>query len=417
MSTKRRDFQRTTAINKMAALKKRVKGMQGGTSAGKTYGILPLVINKAAKNPDLDFSVVSESIPHLKRGAMKDFIKIMKATKRWIEERFNKTDRIYTFANGSTIEFFSADDDTKLRGARRDYLYINEANNVTFKAYQELATRTKKGIWLDWNPVASFWFHEELAHDDDAEMIILTYLDNEACPENVIHDMEKAKRKAETSAYWANYYRVYGLGLIGTLEGTIFTNWKTIGTVPREARLLGYGLDFGYTNDPTALVAVYKWNGKYIVDEVIYQTGLKNREIFDLFKERTDPWDRTGVYVWCDSAEPKSIDDLVVYGMAAEPAEKGRDSIKNGIDIMQQVEWLVTEKSTNIIKEFRRYSWAQDKTGKRLNVPEDVFNHAMDALRYFTIMNIAPRNSTQGYKTKSRFNKLEKFKDKNEYDD
>jgi phage terminase large subunit len=368
-------FVRTTVINKILNLTKFVKGIQGGTSAGKTFSVLPVLIDIATKTKLTEISVVAESIPHLKRGAMKDFKKIMVETGRFVDSRWNATDFKYTFANGSQIEFFSADNDSKLRGARRDYLYMNEANNMTFHAYTELASRTKKGVYLDWNPVNEFWFHTDLKDDNDVDFLIVNYLDNEACPESALNFILKAKEKAKTSTYWENWYNVYGLGLIGNLEGVIFNNWQTIDTIPNDARLLGYGLDFGYTNDPTAIVEVYKWNDKRIVNEICYQKELSNSQIAKLIP--------TKMPVYCDSAEPKSIAELTKLGVRAFGVTKGADSINFGIQVMQEQDYLVTNQSTNLIKELRKYAWDKDKkTGAKLNKPIDDFNHAIDGFRY-----------------------------------
>lgn len=368
-------FIRTTVINKIKALTKFVKGIQGGTSAGKTFGVLPVLIDIAAKNPLTEISVVAESIPHLKRGAMKDFKKIMVETNRFVFARWNATDFKYTFANGSQIEFFSADNDSKLRGARRDYLYMNEANNMTFHAYTELASRTKLGVYLDWNPVNEFWFHTDLMNDDDVDFIIVNYLDNEACPESALNFINKAKEKALTSSYWENWYKVYGLGQIGTLDGVIFTNWKQIDTIPEDARLLGYGLDFGYSNDPTAIVEVYKWNDQRILNEICYQKELSNSQIAKFIKTK-EP-------CYCDSAEPKSIAELKAFGINAFGVTKGADSINFGVQTMQSQDYLVTKSSLNLIKELRKYAWDKDKkTGDKLNKPVDAWNHGIDASRY-----------------------------------
>jgi len=378
-------FIRTTVINKIKALTKFVKGIQGGTSAGKTYGVLPILIDIATKTPLTEISVVAESIPHLKRGAMKDFKKIMTETGRWFDQRWNATDFKYTFANGSQIEFFSADNDSKLRGARRDYLYMNEANNMLFHAYTELASRTKLGVYLDWNPTEEFWFHTDLQNDDDVDFIVVNYLDNEACPESALNFINKAKEKALTSTYWDNWYKVYGLGQLGQLEGVIFDNWQTIDSIPQEAKIIGYGLDFGYSNDPTALIAVYEYDGKIIADECIYSTGLLNSDIISLMKhEKRLP-------IWADSAEPKSIEEIRRSGWNIKPVVKGADSITFGISVLQDREILVTKSSTNLIKELRRYSWDTDKAGKKLNKPIDEMNHAIDALRYFAMMALAIR--------------------------
>ena len=367
-------LQRTTAINKILALKRRIKIIQGGTSAGKTFGIIPVLIDKAAKKSGLEISIVAESIPHLRRGALRDFLKIMKWTNRFQEDRFNKSHLKYEFANGSFIEFFSADDASKLRGARRDILYINECNNVTFEAYNELSIRTKRCIYLDFNPANEFWVHRELKDESDADFIILTYKDNEGLDEGIIQQIEKNRLKAKTSAYWSNWWTVYGEGKVGQLQGAVFTNYKTIDRIPEEARLIGIGLDFGYSADPTAIIAVYKYNEQRILDEMTYQTGLLNSDISKILPK--------DVPVYADSAEPKSIADIQRYGITIKGVTKGKDSVNYGIDVMQRQDYLVTSQSTNLIKELRSYCWDKDKTGKQLNKPIDKFNHALDAVRY-----------------------------------
>ena len=377
----------TTAIRKIEALKKRIKIIQGGTSAGKTYGILPILITKAATYPRLEISVVAESIPHLRRGALKDFLKIMKETGRYFEERFNRTLLRYEFGNGSVIEFFSADDSSKLRGARRDILYINECNNVTFESYNELSIRTKKEVYLDFNPANEFWVHKELKDEPESDFLILTYMDNEALDNSIVQQIEKNRDKAATSAYWANWWKVYGLGELGSLEGVIFSNWKTIDTIPTEAKLVGIGLDFGYTNDPTAIIEIYNYNNTRIVNQLKYQTGLLNSDIAKLLPK--------DVIVYADSSEPKSIEEIKRYGITIKGVTKGKDSINYGIDVMQRQSYLVTSNSTDLIKELRSYTWDVDKQGTRLNKPIDNFNHAIDALRYHEMESLG-MNSNYG---------------------
>jgi phage terminase large subunit len=367
-------FKKTTAIKKILNLKKRIKIIQGGTSAGKTFGIIPVLIDKAARHEGLEISIVAETIPHLRRGALKDFLKIMKWTGRFFEDRFNKSLLRYEFANGSVIEFFSADDSSKLRGARRDILYINECNNVTFDSYNELAIRTRKEVYLDFNPANEFWVHTELKDEPDSDFLILTYKDNEALDQSIIEQIEKNKEKAKTSSYWANWWKVYGEGQLGMLEGVVFSNWKQIDTIPKEAKLLGIGLDFGYTNDPTAIIEIYNYNGQRIVNELVYQTGLLNSEIAKLLPKH--------VPVYADSSEPKSIDEIKRFGVIIKGVTKGKDSINYGIDVIQRNEYLVTANSGNLIKELRSYIWDTDKQGKRLNKPIDFNNHAIDAFRY-----------------------------------
>jgi phage terminase large subunit len=367
-------FKRTTATNKVLALKRRTKIIQGGTAASKTYSILAVLINKAIQQPNLEISVVAESIPHLRRGALKDFLKILKWTNRFNDDQFNKSLLTYNFKNGSVFEFFSADDSSKLRGARRDILYINECNNVTFESYNELAIRTKKEVFLDFNPANEFWVHTELKDEPDADFIILTYKDNEALDKSIIDQIEKNREKASTSTYWSNWWRVYGLGEIGMLEGVIFSNWKQIDKVPVEAKLIGIGLDFGYTNDPTAAVEIYSYNGTRILNELVYKTGMINSDIAKVLPDN--------VPIYADSSEPKSIEEIRRYGKTIKGVTKGKDSINFGIQIMQSQEYLVTSNSTNLIKELRGYIWDTDKTGVRLNKPIDYNNHSIDAIRY-----------------------------------
>jgi phage terminase large subunit len=380
----------TTAQSKISKLKKRIRIVQGGTSSSKTFTILPFLIHYAADKPNSEISVVSESIPHLKRGALKDFLKIMDWVGNFNPNNFNKSNLTYKFSNGSYIEFFSADQPDKLRGARRDILFINECNNVSFESYQQLAIRTKKFIYLDYNPTNEFWVHTELMNEPTSDFIILTYKDNEALDPAIVKEIEKAKVKAETSSYWENWWKVYGLGQIGTLEGVIFNNWQQIDVLPNDARLLGYGVDFGYSNDPTAIVEVYKWNDKRIINEICYQKELSNSQIAKFIKTQED--------CYCDSAEPKSIAELRAFGINARAVRKGSDSINFGIQVMQEQEYLITKQSTNLINELRKYAWDKDKkTGATLNKPIDMFNHAIDAFRYHEMESIGTPNKGNYY--------------------
>jgi phage terminase large subunit len=370
------DFVVTTAIKKLLKLKKRKKIIQGGTSAGKTFGILPILIDRALRTSGLEISVVSESIPHLRRGALKDFLKIMMMTNRYNDVQYNKSMLKYSFANGSYIEFFSIESADKLRGARRHTLYVNEANNIPFEAYNQLSIRTSGDIWIDFNPTSSFWAHTEVQDNEDADFLKLTYLDNEALPQTIVQDIEKAKHKALTSTYWSNWWNVYGLGEIGSLEGACIKDWKLI-DLPNEARLLCHGMDFGYTNDPSSLIALYKYNNAYIFDEVIYQRGLLNSQISNLLKTH-----EVEDIIYADSAEPKSIAELSSYGHMVLPVKKGKDSIVYGINLINQNEIYITNRSHNLIKELQNYIWLKNKEGETLNKPIDAFNHCIDAMRY-----------------------------------
>ena len=389
------NFDITTSIKKLSRLKKRTKVIPGGTSAGKTFGILPQIINKCATDELTEASVVSESIPHLRKGAIRDFLKIMKATGRYIDDHWNRTQLTYSFHNGSFIEFFSAEDESKVRGPRRNILFLNECNNIDFKTYHQLAIRTSDSVWLDYNPSSKFWVHEELKDDPDTDWLTLTYRDNESLSESIINEIEKSKNKAYydvngdifdkkniKNPYWDNWWKVYGMGLLGTLEGVIFNNWKIISEIPKGAVKIGSGLDFGYTNDPTAIIDIYKYNDKRILDEKCYQTKLTNADIAKILNKYYP--------TYADSAEPKSIDEIRFTGnYNIYPTKKGRDSILYGIQIMQNQDYLVTANSTNLIKELRNYCWDKDKTGKLLNKPIDLYNHLIDALRYHEMMTLS----------------------------
>jgi phage terminase large subunit len=322
------------------------------------------------KTPTLT-SVISESFPHLKRGVIKDFKIILQEHKYWKDGNWNISDSTYTFETGSKIEFFSADSGDKLRGARRDRLFINEANNVTYDAFTQLEVRTKEFVFLDWNPTNEFWFYTEIKDKrDDVDFITLTYKDNEALDGNIIKAIEQRKNNK-------NWWLVYGLGQLGEVEGKIYKDWQIIDEIPHEARLERYGLDFGYSNDPTSIVAIYKYNDGFILDEITHQKGLSNKQIADILTNQENK-----VLVIADSAEPKSIDEIKMYGINIIGCVKGKDSVNQGIQYVQDQRISMTKHSLNIIKEYRNYLWNTDKEGKIINVPEAGFDHSMDAIRY-----------------------------------
>jgi phage terminase large subunit len=365
-------YSETTATRKVAGLNKRIRAIQGGTSASKTISILLYLIAYAQtdKTPTLT-SVVAESFPHLRRGAMRDFLLILETQGYFREECWDKTNSVYTFETGSQIEFFSVDQPQKVRGARRDRLFLNECNNISFTAFEELEVRTKEFIFLDWNPTNEFWFYTELqGKRDDIDHIILTYQDNEALDAAIVAAIEQRR---ERKAWW----QVYGLGQLGEVDNKIYTGWQIIDDVPHEARLERYGLDFGYTNDPTAIIALYYYNGGYIVDELAFQKGLSNKQIADILT--TQP--RKALTI-ADSAEPKSIDEIRSYGVLIQPTVKGKDSVRQGIQVVQDQQISVTKQSTNVIKEYRNYLWLTDRDGRILNEPDHLWSHSMDAIRY-----------------------------------
>jgi phage terminase large subunit len=366
-------FQNTTATRKIIALTKRIRALQGGTSASKTISALLYLIDLAQTDsvPTLT-SIVSESIPHLKKGCIRDFKKIMCEHKYWRDRRWSSTDMIYTFETGSQVEFFGADQHEKLRGGRRDRLFINEANNVSFQAFEELEVRTREFILLDWNPTNEFWFYTDVLNKrTDVEHITLTYLDNEALDQNTIDSIEQRKNRK-------GWWQVYGLGQLGEVEGKIYKDWQIIDEVPHEARLERRGLDFGFSNDPTVIEDIYRYNGGYIADEQLYQKGVSNKQIADLILNLPNPQ----TLVVADSAEPKSIDEIRSYGINIIGASKGQGSVMQGIQFVQDQRMSVTKRSINTIKAYRNYMFMIDKDGKILNEPDHMYSDPMDAIRY-----------------------------------
>jgi phage terminase large subunit len=290
-----------------------------------------------------------------------DFKNIMQEHKYWHEDNWSATDSIYTFETGSQIEFFSADQPDKLRGARRDRCFINEANNIKLDAFDQLEVRTKEFIFIDWNPTNSFWFYEEVVGKrEDVDHIILTYKDNEALSPEIISSIEQRKNRK-------GWWQVYGEGQLGEVEGKIYKNWNIVDEVPHEARLERYGMDFGYSNDPTAIVGIYKYNGGYILDEVCFQKGMSNKEIADTLKNI----DRA--LVIADSAEPKSIADLKL-NFNVKPQKKGKGSVLAGINKLREYKVFYTQRSKNLATEVKNYQWIM-QNGESTNTPIDNFNH------------------------------------------
>lgn len=365
-------FLETTATWKIKRLKKRIRAIPGGTSASKTISILLYLIAFAQTDKEKTLtSVVAESFPHLRRGALRDFLQIMQVQGYYKDAQWSESNSIYTFETGSQIEFFSVDQPEKVRGARRERLFINEANNIPFSAFEELEVRTKEFIFLDWNPTNEFWYYTDVkGKRADVEELTLTYKDNEALSQEIVDSIETRK---ERKSWW----QVYGLGQLGEVEGRIFTGWDIRDDIPHEARLERYGLDFGYTNDPTAIVAIYYYNGGYILDEIAFQKGLSNKQIADILINQ----ERKALTI-ADSAEPKSIDEIRSFGINIQPTVKGKDSVRQGIQAVQDQQISVTKQSVNLIKEYRNYLWETDKEGRVLNEPEHTWSHSMDAIRY-----------------------------------
>lgn len=347
---------------------------QGGTSSGKTYSILQNLFLHAIENDRAIITVAGQDIPNLKVGPIRDAHNIVENTEglsNYILE-YNKSDRVFTFVNGSIIEFKSYDDAQDAKQGKRDYLFLNEANGVDKIIWDELYIRTKKKSYIDYNPNNEFWVHTELIGKPNVTLIISDHRHNTFLDQK-IHEKIEAIEDPEL-------YKVYARGLTGKLEGVIFRDYNIVPGVSPDAKLIGYGLDFGFSNDPTALVALYSQSGELIIDELIYERGLLNVRISDLMRE-------LGVNgrIVADSAEPKSIAELSAYGWQIEGAKKGPDSIRQSINTLKRYKLNVTQRSSNLKKELNGYKWKQNKDGKLDNEPVDFLNHAIDALRYASL--------------------------------
>ena len=381
-------FVRTTAINKLLKMKARKKVVQGSTSAGKTYGIIPVIIDKAIKNPFFKITVVAETLPAVKEGALDIFKMVMMDTKRWRDECWNASTLTYTFGNMTRIQFKSFDTVGKAKAAgKRDILFLNEANHISFAIADTLMIRSKE-IWIDFNPDEPFWAHTEVLTEPNSEFLLLTYEDNEACPAETIEDLQIKMRKAFydvdgdwndkaniKSKYWANWCRVYVKGETGVLEGVIFKNYEIIDSIPPEAELLGFGTDFGKGGaDPTTTTAYWYYDGSIIWDEVVYQSQLLDSQHISLLKSSGLDLKKPN---YCDNSEPSKIKELVRAGIKAEGPKK--ETIDYGLGLIQDRLFKVTARSRNIIEELRKYKYDDD------NMPIDAFNHCIDNARYFYV--------------------------------
>ena len=364
---------------------------QGGSSSGKTYNILQLLFTKAVEETNV-ITVAGQDVPNLKAGALRDALDIYEKSPELqsLVTSYNKTDRVFTFYNGSIMEFKSYKNQQDAKSGKRDYLFMNEANGMSFAVWFELEMRTKKQSYIDYNPNSEFWVHEKLIGQPKVKLIISDHRHNPYVPQKVRDKLEGLKHKDK------ELFKVYGRGLTGKIEGLIFRNFNIVDDLPRDdkgeniAELVAYGMDFGFTNDPTTCVAVYLNGGELYVDELVYETGLTNPMIGDRLKENgVEPHEE----VIADSAEPKSITEIYNQGFNINGAHKGKDSIKSGIDILKRYVINVTRRSVNLKKELGTYKWAEDREGKPLNVPVDFNNHAIDALRYVALNKLANDNS------------------------
>ena len=367
-------LQETTALRKIRALKKRIRIVQGGTSAGKTYDILLDELNEAIMQDGILTTIMSDTMPNLRHGAMRDFLKICHETNVWDVAEWNSTYSTLTLPNRSIIEFYSADSEDAL-GARRDRLFINEANRITKEAFDQLEVRTEQKITLDFNPVNQFWAHDLLKRPD-VDFVKLNYLDNEALSQNIVNALEL--RKGDGTSNW---WRVYGLGEIGSLEGNVYEGWIPVDDIPQTAVLKRYGVDFGFSNDPTAVVAVYEDEGEslYLKTELC-DIKILTPVLIEKLRKLPD-----ALFV-CDNARPEIIAEMQANGLRAIGSNKTAGEKMNGkrynieLVMRRKIHYLRTD--TELEREYLTYAWRKKRTGEIIDEPQDGNDHIMDALAY-----------------------------------
>ena len=351
---------------------------QGGTRSGKTYNILLWIIfSYCHKNTGKIITICRKSFPALRGTVMRDFFTIIRDYEIYSEEYHSKTTNEYKI-NGNIVEFISLDMPQKIRGRKRDLLFANEANELNYEDWQQLLFRTTEKAIMDYNPSEEFhWIYDQVLTRSDVDFFQTTYRDNPFLGDVIKQEIERLKEVDE------NYWRVYGLGERGQGKSLIYT-FSTVKQIPEHAKLVAYGLDFGYSNDPTSLVRTYILDDNMYVDELIYRTGMTNRDIANEMQQLG--LDRSNE-VFADSSEPKSIEEIYRMGWNVKPTIKG--SINIGIDIIRRYKLHATERSFNLIKELRNYKYIEDKNGNITNNPVDNFNHALDALRYSVVNKIS----------------------------
>ncbi len=393
-------FVMTTAVTKLAELMrmtdKPYKVVQGGTSASKTFGILAILIQYAIVSKDKTITVVAESYRTLERGAVRDFKNIMIMMDAWDEKRFNKSSFKYVFESGTYIEFIAGDSDRKMRGARRDVLYMNEANAMSFELFNELNMRNEGDTWIDFNPTNQFWAHTELLQleKDNTCFIKLTYKDNEALSQKIVDKIESMREKGKTSTMWANQWKVYGLGEVGSLEGACIPVWGTVDCIPPEAQLLCVGVDWGW-NDPMTAIALYRLGEKYIFDEVFYES---RKTPTDLHKRLTKEG-LNNATLYADH-RPDTINELnninvALGGSGSCMSAHKKDGIYNGIVKLNEFDIYITKRSKNLMSELQGYVWDKDNFGREKSEPKkNQQDHAIDSMRYALLSFL--KNPSQG---------------------
>lgn len=378
-----RDIQTNVVWKHLETSKKRIIIEQGGSRSGKTYNILMwIVFGYCLRNKNKIISICRKTFPALRTSALRDFLEILKTHELYKEEDHNKTSSEYKL-NGNLIEFISLDSPTKVRGRKRDLLFINEANELYWEDWNQLIFRTIGRVILDYNPSDEFhWIYDKVKTREDADFFKTTYKNNKFLEESIVKEIERLQYTDE------NYWRIYGLGEIGQSKSTIF-DFREIETIPENAKFISLGMDFGFSNDPSVLCKIYLHDTNIYCEELFYRTGMTNRDIHnELLSLGIDRRDE----IFADSSEPKTIDELHRFGWNIKRSTKGRDSINIGIDMLKRYTIHITKKSQNAIKEFRNYKWKEDRNGNILNQPEDKFNHFCDSLRYGVYTKLAKPN-------------------------
>ena len=350
---------------------KKIVVEQGGTRSGKTYNIiLWIIFYYCTNNTGKTITIARKTFPAVRSSVMRDFLEILKAYDLYKEDNHNKSNSEYQL-NGNLIEFISMDQPQKIRGRKRDLAFLNEANELTMEDWQQIVFRTNGRIILDYNPSDTYhWIYDRVIPRDDADFYQTTYRDNPFLDPTIVSEIERLKETDE------HYWRVYGLGERGTNRAQVF-QFTTIQQVPSTAKFLSYGLDFGFTNDPSALVKCYQEGNNLYFEEMLYSTNLTNQ---DLSRRFTDMGIGRYEEIFADSAEPKSIEELHRMGWTIKPTTKGVDSVNAGIDMLKRYKIHIV--GSNLMKEMENYRWIEDKNGNLLNKPEDKWNHLIDAARY-----------------------------------
>lgn len=351
----------------------KIVSAQGSSRSSKTYNILIYLLSYILANKK-SLSIVRKTLPALKGSVFRDFKEIMQDKfKIWDNRCMNKSEMVYTFPNGSFVEFFSTDDEQKIRGRKRNILYCNEANEISFLEWQQLIMRTTDFSIVDYNPSFSdeHWLCE-LNKDTRTYHFISTYKDNPFLEQTIIDEIESLEHK--NKVLWT----VYGLGLQAMAEGLVFPEFEIVDEFPVNAKQVAAGLDFGYSSDPTAIVKCGILDGRLYLDEQCYRTHMLTSEIIKELK-------KLGLFVYADSADPRLIQEIANAGIIIFPADKYKGSVMGGLFKMMEYKLCVTKRSVNYIRELKNYVYEQNKDGKFINQPIDAYNHLIDGTRYYTI--------------------------------